>query len=85
LGVWDTDAGRALIYKLLLVLPFPASLTAGLNDLLREVTVTHALGTMLETLCLPRRYLKHVSNMWARWSHKWLIEIGDVRSGRADQ
>ena len=81
---WDSDAGHVLVYRLLLVLPFPDSLTTGFNPLRREVMVSHALGTVFQTLCLPRRYLKHLSNMWARWSHKWLIEMGDVRSGRTD-
>lgn len=79
---WDTDAGHTLIYRLLLLLPFPPSLTTGFNSTRREVAASHSLGTVFERLCLPRRYLKHLSNMWARWSHKWLMEMGEVRSGK---
>lgn len=79
---WNNDTGKWLIYRLLLGLPLPASASTATTTDSSIGAVAQALGIMFEKICLPSRFLKHVSNMCARWSNKWLMAIADVRSGR---
>ena len=83
--VWDTAPGRILMYHLLLVIPFPASLLGTVEAPSDVTSAIHGLGVMFDSVCIPRRFLKHISNMWTRWSHRWLMALADVRSGRAHE
>ena len=82
---WNNVAGRVLMFRLLLVLTFPASLVDNIDDMHETTDAIRAMGVMFESICVPRRFLKHLSNMWVRWSHRWLMALADIRSGRAHQ
>jgi hypothetical protein len=81
---WDSPAGRALVFRLLLVLPFPSSFAdlpmpdgqTAVSDIIRLV------GRMFELIRLPPRFLRHLSNMWIRWSYARLTAVADTRAGR---
>jgi len=73
------------MYHLLLVIPFPASLLGTVEAPSDVTSAIHGLGVMFDSVCIPRRFLKHISNMWTRWSHRWLMALADVRSGRAHE
>jgi hypothetical protein len=79
---WNTEVGQLLVHKLLLVLPFPATLLSRITEATAVATAARGLGTMFEAVCIPRRFLKHLSNMWARWSHRWLTALADARLDR---
>lgn len=80
---WNTAIGRILMFHLLLVLPFPASLLGDMDGPLDAAGVVYGMGVVFDTVCIPRRFLKHLSNMWTRWSCHWLMAAADIRSGRA--
>ena len=81
---WDSPTGRALVFRLLLVLPFPSSFAdlpmpdgqTAVSDIIRLV------GRMFELIRLPPRFLRHLSNMWIRWSYARLTAVADTRAGR---
>ena len=44
--------------------------------------IIRLVGRMFELIRLPPRFLRHLSNMWIRWSYARLTAVADTRAGR---
>lgn len=75
-----TVDGRFTLYRLLLCAPFSAfdvrqSVPGGMRDAhgqrldnAHDLPLGHALGSLLDSTVLPRRYLRRLANVWTSWS-----------------
>ena len=69
---WDSPAGAFLIYRLLLVLPFPARvLRAGIGAF---ATVRH-LGELFDAVHVRTTHLRGVADGWTMWAGQELISF----------
>jgi hypothetical protein len=80
---WETTEGRFLLYRLLTVMPFPATTTPTGEQACRtpEQLLLHTLGTAFSHTQLSPRFLRILSNVWVLWSYKWLSRFGAARCG----
>jgi hypothetical protein len=70
---WDSPSGAFLIFRLLLVLPFPARvLRAGVGA--GAASVRH-LGELFDAVCVRNCHLRDVADNWTVWAGRELISF----------
>jgi hypothetical protein len=70
---WASAQGRFILYRLLLLLPFPAT-AAGPGQ-----AHVARLGRVFDAVQLPRRHLAHVIRPWVRWAAHHVRKLAAAR------
>lgn len=66
-----SDDTQHVLYRLLVVVPFPAAIADALPT--RRLPLTRALGALFDATVLPAYHLRPLANVWCRWAakHVW--------------
>ncbi|OBQ36479.1 MAG: hypothetical protein AN484_25665 [Aphanizomenon flos-aquae WA102] len=76
---WSSTDGRHVVYRLLCVTPFTASL-----DPDGKLPLTHSLGRLFDTTVASPRWLRRLAVAWGRWATRRILDIaGAWRSATA--
>jgi hypothetical protein len=77
---WNSTDGRHVLYRLLCVTPFTASLDPG-----EKLPLTHSLGRLFDTTVVSPRWLRRLAVTWGRWATRRILDIaGAWRSAIAE-
>lgn len=67
---WSSQDGRHVLYRLLCVTPFPASLSPD-----GDLPLTHSLGRLFDTTVVSPRWLRRLAVAWGRWAVRRILDI----------
>jgi hypothetical protein len=65
---WESWNGKAIIYRLVTVVPFPAKVATSLPDLLPQLQMVHCLGQISDSTVVQDRWLRPLNNHWVKWA-----------------
>jgi len=84
---WESRDGKAIIYRLVTVVPFPAKIATALPDLLPQLQMVHCLGQIFDSTVVQDRWLRPLANHWVKWAVRQIRRFAHVRAdalGAAD-
>lgn len=77
---WNSRDGKAIIYRLVTVVPFPAKIATALPDLLSQLQLVHCLGQIFDSTVVQDRWLRPLANHWVKWAVRQIRRFAHVRA-----
>jgi hypothetical protein len=84
---WELRDGKAIIYRLVTVVSFPAKIATALPDLLPQLQMVRCLGQIFDSTVVQDRWLRPLANHWVKWAVHRIRRFAHVRAdalGAAD-
>ena len=76
---WQTADGMHVLYRMLLVTPFPASVARDAAGGAGTLPITLALGALFDAIIIESYHLRLMAGDWATWSSTWGRELAAAR------
>jgi hypothetical protein len=77
---WHSRDGKAVIFRLVTVVPFPAKIATALPDQLPQLQLVHCLGQIFDSTVVQDRWLRPLANHWVKWAVRQIRRFADVRA-----
>jgi len=68
---WHSRDGKAIIFRLVTVLHFPAKVATARPDLLPQRQMVHCLGQIFDSTAVQDRWLRLLASHWWNWRIGW--------------
>jgi len=76
----QSQDGKAIIDRLVTVMPFPAKVATALPDLLPQLQMVHCLGQIFDSMVVQDRWLRPLANHWVKWATRQIRRFAHVRA-----
>jgi len=77
---WQSRDGKAIIYRFVTVVPFPAKIATALPALLPQLQMVHCLGQIFDSTVVQDRWLRPLANHWVKWATGQIHRFAHVRA-----
>ena len=77
---WETATGKAMLYRLVVVAPWPAASVDKAGE-----SVCRELGEMFDSTVVANRSLRRLANSWVAWGGKRLVRICKAWAAAVDE
>jgi hypothetical protein len=76
---WSTTDGKHVLYRMVLAVPFPAAAVTAASPAAGLLPISLALGTLFDSIVVPKQKLRKPCNTWALWASLWARALAAAR------
>ena len=76
---WSSADGKHVLYRMVLATPFPAAMVVAAAPAAGPLPLSHALGTLFDSIIVPIHPLRKPCGKWALWASLWAHNLTAAR------